>query len=60
MKEVDENNMKRKPEIAIENIKLIYPECGEELKTDICQNCGCEIDTREITIDIQPEEILGK
>lgn len=50
--------MKKKPEVEIEEIKLLCPECGEVLTTDVCHSCGCEIDTGEITIDIQPEEIL--
>lgn len=38
--------------------KLLCPDCGEVLTTDVCLSCDCEIDTGEITIDIQPEEIL--
>ena len=44
--------MKKKPEVEIEEIKLLCPECGEVLTTDVCHSCGCEIDTGEITIDI--------
>lgn len=50
--------MKKKPEIELGEIKLLCPECGEILIRDVCDKCGCEIDTREINIDIQPEEIL--
>jgi predicted amidophosphoribosyltransferase len=51
--------MKKKPEVELGEIKLLCPDCGEELTTHICSKCGCEIDTSEFTIDIQPEEILG-
>lgn len=50
--------MKKNPDIEIGEIKLYCPDCGEELITNICSKCGCEIDTSEITIDIQPVEIL--
>ena len=49
---------RKKTEVMIEEIKLLCPDCGEVLTTDVCHGCGCEIDTGEITIDIQPEEIL--
>lgn len=42
------------------DIKLLCPDCGEVLTRTVCDNCGCEIDTREIIIDIQPEEILSE
>ena len=48
----------RKPEVLIKEITLLCPVCGTELKTNICQNCACEIDLSEITLDIQPSEIL--
>jgi predicted amidophosphoribosyltransferase len=51
--------MKMKPEVELGEIKLLCPKCGEELTTHVCSKCGCEIDMSEITIDIQPEEILG-
>lgn len=44
--------------IEFEKIKLICPDCGTELKTDICDKCGCEISLEEFYIDIQPGEIL--
>lgn len=50
--------MKKKPEIEIAKIILTCPDCGAELKTDICDICGCEIDLGAIYIDIQPSEIL--
>ena len=51
--------MKKRPEVEIEVIHLLCPDCGEVLEADVCDYCGCEIDTSEFTIDIQPEEILG-
>lgn len=50
--------MKQKPDVEFDNLRLVCPECGETLKTDICHNCGCEIDIEEFTVDIQPKEIL--
>lgn len=50
--------MKKKPEVEFEKIKLICPDCGTELKTDVCDKCGCEISLEEFYIDIQPDEIL--
>lgn len=50
--------MKMKPEVEIEVLHLLCPNCGEILESDVCGHCGCEIDTSEITIDIQPKEIL--
>lgn len=50
--------MKKKPEVEFEKIKLICPDCGTELKTDICDKCGCEISLEKFYIDIQPDEIL--
>lgn len=54
----EEINMKKKPEVAILEIKLLCPDCGKVLTSAVCDNCGCEIDVSEITIDIQPEGIL--
>lgn len=50
--------MKKKPEVEFEKIKLICPDCGMELKTDICENCDCEMSLEEFYIDIQPSEML--
>lgn len=52
--------MRIQPNVEIEKIKLFCPECDTELTTDVCTVCGCKIDLSEITIDIQPEEILHK
>lgn len=51
--------MKKSPEVEIREIKLLCPDCGAVLTNSRCDNCGCEIDTSEITVDIQPEEIIG-
>lgn len=51
--------MKKSPEVEIGEIKLLCPDCGAVLTNSRCDNCGCEIDTSEITVDIQPEEIIG-
>jgi hypothetical protein len=48
--------MHKQPNVVIEKIKLLCPDCDTELTTEMV--CGCEIDLSEITIDIQPEEIL--
>lgn len=50
--------MKKRPQIEIVDLKLRCPDCDEILKSKIYDNCGCEINTVEITIDIQVEEIL--
>ena len=50
--------MKKRPEVEIGEVKLLCPDCGSILTNEVCNRCGCEIDTREIAIDIQPEEIL--
>lgn len=50
--------MKKKPDVEILEVRLRCPECNYVLETDVCNNCGCEIDTDEIMIDIQVEEIL--
>lgn len=50
--------MKKRPQIEIIELKLRCPDCDEILKGKFCDNCGCEINTEEITIDIQVEEIL--
>lgn len=52
--------MKKKPDVEILEVRLRCPECNYVLETDVCNNCGCEIDTDEIMIDIQPDEILQK
>lgn len=50
--------MKKKPDVEILEVRLRCPECSYVLETDVCNNCGCEIDIDEIMIDIQVEEIL--
>lgn len=51
--------MKKEPEVEFENIKLICPDCGAELNTDVCDNCRCEISLDMFYIDVQPREILN-
>lgn len=50
----------QKPQVEIIEIRLRCPECDCILETAICNNCGCEIDTSEVLVDIQVEEILTK
>lgn len=50
--------MKKKPQVEILELRLRCPECDYVLDSDICNKCGCEIDTDTFMIDIQPEEIL--
>ena len=52
--------MKQKPQVEILELRLKCPECDSILESDVCGSCGCEIDTEEITIDIQVEEILTR
>ena len=52
--------MKQKPQVEILELRLRCPECDYILESDVCNNCGCEINTEEITIDIQVEEILTR
>lgn len=50
--------MKKRPQVEILELRLRCPECDYVLERDVCNNCGCEIDTDTFMIDIQPEEIL--
>lgn len=50
--------MKKTPNIANISVELSCPDCDTILKSTVCPNCGCEINTDEIMIDIQPSEIL--
>lgn len=54
-----DNKILKKPEVEIEVLHLLCPDCGTRLKSIVCDNCGCEIETGEITIDIQVGEILN-
>jgi hypothetical protein len=54
-----EEKMKKRPQVEILELRLRCPECNYILESDVCNNCGCEIDTDEIMIDIQPDEILS-
>lgn len=42
------------------NVVLFCPDCSKKLETNVCEQCGCVIDTDSfnIEIDINPEEIL--
>ena len=50
--------MKKRPQVEILELRLRCPECNYVLESNICGNCGCEIDTDEFMIDIQLDEIL--
>ena len=50
----------KRPQVEIKEIRLLCPDCGNVLEFDICECCGCQIDTEEFEIDIQPIEILEK
>ena len=52
--------LKMKPQIEIIELRLRCPECDCVLESAICNKCGCEIDTNELFVDIQVEEILTK
>ena len=51
---------KKKPEVEILEIRLRCPECDYVLESNVCNKCGCEIDTEELIVDIQVEEILTR
>lgn len=53
-----EIKVKKRPQVEILELRLRCPECNYILESDVCNHCGCEIDTDEIMIDIQPDEIL--
>lgn len=53
-----EIKVKKRPQVEILELRLRCPECNYILESDVCNYCGCEIDTDEIMIDIQPDEIL--
>lgn len=49
----------RRPEYDI-YVTLLCPVCERKLKTNICEECGCVINTSSfnVEIDINPQEIL--
>ena len=53
-----EIKVKKRPQVEILELRLRCPECDYVLDSNICNNCGCEIDTDTFMIDIQPDEIL--
>jgi predicted amidophosphoribosyltransferase len=49
----------KRPDYELQ-VTLFCPDCGKKLETNVCEQCGCVIDTDSFneTIDINPEEIL--
>lgn len=56
----DRPNFKGKlsPEIVVTNFRLECPTCHHTIKYKTCGNCGQMIDTSEVMIDFQIDEIL--
>lgn len=49
----------KRPDYELQ-VTLFCPDCGKELKTNVCEQCGCVINTDSfnVKIGINPEEIL--